>query len=174
MNSSQELNTDRLILREMKKSDSEFIFRLRSDESVNKFIKRERMKFKHEADQFIDMIIAGTKENKWKSWIITLKSDLNMIGSICLWNFSADRKTAEIGYDLLPSFQGNGYMNESTKSVIQYGFEVLKLESIDAFTNKKNIKSISLLNKNGFKLNESRIDDDNIENNIYELHNYVS
>ena len=35
-----------------------------------------------------------------------------MIGSICLWNFTDNQKSAEIGYDLSPKYQRKGIMNE--------------------------------------------------------------
>ena len=61
-----------------------------------------------------------------------------MIGSICLWNFSEDRKVAEIGYDLDPKYQRKGIMTESINAVLNFGFRKLSLEKIEAFTQKQN------------------------------------
>jgi ribosomal-protein-alanine N-acetyltransferase len=57
------------------------------------------------------------------------------IGSICFWNITADEDCAEIGYDLLPLFHGQGIMQEATKAIIKYGFEGMKLNKIVADLN---------------------------------------
>ena len=57
---------------------------------------------------------------------------------------------AEIGYALLPGFQGKGIMQEAIEKVIEYGFISMKLKSIVADLKPANIKSIKLLERNGF------------------------
>ena len=86
-----------------------------------------------------------------------------MIGSICLWNFSEDQKTAEIGYDLSPDYQGKGIMHESLCRIIEFGFQNLNLEFIEAFTHYKNEPSKKLLENNGFKLVPGKKDEDRNE-----------
>ena len=74
----------------------------------------------------------------------------NLIGVVCLWNFTEDLRTAELGYELMPAFQKQGFMQEAISSVLHYGFEQIFLDNIEAFTHKKNKNSIKLLKKNGF------------------------
>ncbi|HUM46715.1 MAG TPA: GNAT family protein, partial [Chitinophagales bacterium] len=57
---------------------------------------------------------------------------------------------AEIGYSLLPGYWGRGIMLESITAVIRFGFEILKLHSIEANVNPSNIPSIKLLERSGF------------------------
>ena len=83
-------------------------------------------------------------------------------------------KTAEVGYDLSPNFQGEGIMHESLKSVMKFGFDKLKLETIEAFTHKLNGSSIKLLERNGFDLVEGKKDEHNTDNIIYELNRISS
>jgi ribosomal-protein-alanine N-acetyltransferase len=92
-----------------------------------------------------------------------------MIGSICLWNFSKDKKIAEIGYDLSPQYQGKAIMDESLKGVLRFGFDELNLDSIEAYTNRLNESSKNLLVKNGFKRVWEKKDEDNLDNIIYEI-----
>ena len=93
-----------------------------------------------------------------------------MIGNICLWNLSEDCKTAELGYDLIPEYQGEGIMDEAVKAVLHFGFNQLKLELVEAFTSKQNESSKKLLLRNQFVWNASRKDPENDDNIIYELH----
>ncbi|RLJ30734.1 acetyltransferase (GNAT) family protein [Chryseobacterium sp. 7] len=57
---------------------------------------------------------------------ISLKDQLNLIGTICLWNFSQDCKTTEVGYELLPEYHRQGIMCEALK-VLNFGFNELNI-----------------------------------------------
>lgn len=51
---------------------------------------------------------------------------------------------------LLPENQGKGILSEAIKEVVKYGFDVMKLHSIEAIINPENIGSEKVLQKNGF------------------------
>ena len=167
-----ELKTERLLLRKIKVSDVDEVLFLRSDKTVNEFIERpENRKTKNKADalKFIEKIITEIENNKSISWEITFINNPKMIGSICLWNFSNNLKTAEIGYALNPKFQNQGIMNEAIICVIDYGFNKLNLDKIEAYTHVENKNSKKLLEKNGFQLNNNRKDKNNLSNIIFEI-----
>jgi [ribosomal protein S5]-alanine N-acetyltransferase len=50
----------------------------------------------------------------------------------------------------LPEFQRKGYISEALTAILNYGFETIKLNCIDAFVDKDNIKSIKILERFGF------------------------
>lgn len=169
-----EITTERLFFRKIEKSDCDVILFLRSDKTVTKYIERpENRKIKNIADaiKFIKELNEYLETNKSISWGITLKNNPNIIGTICLWNFSESNKTAEIGYDLHPKFQRKGFMNEALKAIINFGFKNLKLDKIEVFTHYKNENSKRLLENNGFQFIENRKDTDNKSNIIFELEN---
>lgn len=163
------LQTQRLILREPQIADWPVVSYLRTDSTVNQFVKRSSAETEEEAIEFIENALANMAKDELVNWFICLKDDPKMIGSICLWNISEDRKTAEIGYDLNPQFWGKGIMHEAMQAVIKYGFEILALHRIEAYTSYKNSASLGLLRKNGFKLNKEKTDADNPDNRIFEL-----
>ena len=170
------IETKKLILRQISESDCESILYLRSDEIINKFIERpENRKTKtiEDAIKFINQIDENLNTNKSIAWGIQLNDDAKIIGTICLWNFSHDQKTAEVGYDLDPKFQGKGIMSESLKSILEYGFNDLNLDLIEAYTHQKNESSKSLLEKNNFTLVLNKIDEDNRNNLVYEIKNPI-
>lgn len=172
-----EIKTERLFLRKIEESDCDNILFLRSDITVNKFIERpENRKTKNKTDaiKFINEINEAFEKNKSVSWGITLKNNPKVIGTICLWNFSENNKTAEVGYDLNPEFQRFGIMNEALNSIIDFGFNKLKLDTIEAFTHKENENSKKLLEKNEFVFIETRTDLENDSNIIFELKNIRS
>ena len=94
-----------------------------------------------------------------------------MIGTVCLWNFSLDNKIAEIGYELIPDYQKKGFMTEAVNSVVNFAFNHLKLDKIEAYTHKENENSKKLLLTSNFNLNINKKDLNNITNVIYEIKN---
>ena len=168
-NNFPKIKTERLSLLRLKESDWEMISFLRTDKNVNEFIERSSAETKDKALEFIQKVNTEFKNGKSIYWKITEKSTDKMIGSICLWNFSKDRKTAEIGYDLSPLYQGKGIMNESLNSIVEFGFQKLGLELIEAYTHYKNDSSKKLLERNGFELERGIKHKDNKNNIIYKL-----
>lgn len=164
-----EIQTERLLLRRLKPSDWEMISYLRSDEKVNEWVKRASAESKEKALAFISKTNRGIENRNLYYWAITEKNSDQMIGSICLWNFSKDQKIAEVGYDLSPKFQRKGIMNESLKRVLDFGFKELNLDFIEAYTHRQNESSKLLLERNGFVLILSKKDENNQDNIIYEL-----
>lgn len=168
-NEFPEIKTERLLLRKLKPADWEMISYLRSDKDINEFVKRPSAESKEKAMEFISKINDGINNQSLYYWTITEMNNIKMIGSICLWNFSKDKKIAEIGYDLSPKFQGKGIMNESLKNTLEFGFKNLHLDLIEAYTHKKNESSKKLLKRNGFTLVKGKKDKHNLDNIIYEI-----
>ena len=169
LNHFPEIKTERLLLRRLKQSDWEMISYLRSDRGVNEFVKRPSAESKEKAIEFILKTNKAIEKRNLYYWAIAEIISAQMIGSICLWNFSKDQKAAEVGYDLSPKYQGKGIMNESLKSILEFGFKILNLDSIEAYTHKDNKSSKKLLERNRFKLVVNKKDKHNQDNIIYKL-----
>jgi len=168
-NNFPEIQTERFLLKRLENSDWKMISFLRSDKNVNEFVQRPNADTKEKALKFIQKINTGMDNLDLYYWKITERGKNEMIGSICLWNFSKDHKTAEVGYDLSPDYQGKGIMNESLKNITEFGFRKLNLNLIEAYTHNYNKSSTKLLEKNGFNLVKGKKDDHNADNVIYEL-----
>ncbi len=168
------LSTERLILRPLESSDEDEIFLLRSDEEVNRYIDRPRPASKKDAEAFIIRIQKGVASGESYYWGITLKNDTTLVGTICLWNLSADKKYGEIGYELSPSQQGKGIMKEAMKAVINYAFETIGITTLEAYTHKDNTASTKLLQHFGFKAVPLKKDADNENNVIWQKTSNVS
>jgi len=163
------IETARLILKEINESHVEDILKIRSNEIINQFVKRISPKTNYDALQFILTIKERTQNNQTLYLGITYKNQPDLIGTICLWNFSEDRKTAEVGYELLPDYHRKGIMSEALKAVLDYGFNNLHLQEILAFTSRYNENSKGLLLKHHFILEEGRTDEGFPDNIIFSL-----
>ncbi|RZK17560.1 MAG: N-acetyltransferase [Pedobacter sp.] len=145
------LKTERLILRQLENNDANEIYALRSNDQVNKYLERKPSESIDDAKVFIQAIHKNIQNNHSFYWAINLNGSDKLVGTICLFDFSADNLKAEIGYELLPDFQGKGIMQEAFAKVIDFGIQDLRLDSIEATTHRENKKSIALLEKFNFK-----------------------
>lgn len=145
------LSTNRLLLRQLTLEDENEIFFLRSDERILEFINIPKAKTLEDAKAYIQMINNLINENISILWGMTLKENTEkIIGTICLWNISEELNRGEIGYVLHPDFQGKGIMQEAAEKVVDFGFETMKLNTIEAHLHQNNLKSINLLKRNHF------------------------
>lgn len=164
------LTTDRLVLRQAIPNDAAQIHYLRSDDLINQFIPtRKKSESVEDAAAFIENKRLEVTNNKLIYWAISLKDNPQLIGTICLWNLSQELSKGELGYDLSSIFQGKGIMSEAVKKVVQFGFDNMNLEIIEAYTQNNNMGSIRLLEKNNFLWDENSKDKMNDRNMIFVL-----
>lgn len=148
------LTTKRLALRQLLPEDDRDLYALRSDDRVNQFIDRPKPASIEEVQAFIQNLNAGVRQREWMYWVIARRTDFRLIGTICLWNIVVETSTAEIGYELIPEAQGQGFMQEALEEVVAFGFQAMNLKKIEAWTHPANTASIRLLEKTGFKVDE--------------------
>jgi ribosomal-protein-alanine N-acetyltransferase len=144
------LTTERLRLRQISETDVNEIFFLRSDERVMRYIDKAPARTPEDAYEFIRKTSELEKSADAVTWAICLKEDSKLLGIICLWNIKKEHYRAEVGYNLHPDYWGKGIMQEAIQEVINFGFKVMKLHSIEANINPDNEASIRLLEKNNF------------------------
>ena len=151
------LTTERLMLRKLVVSDEPEIFTLRSDHEINKYLDRPASKTMEDARNFINKVNENIDKNDSLYWAIILSNQNKLVGTICLFGFSAGNNQCEIGYELLTNFQGRGIMKEAAQKVIDYAFNIIQVQKIEAFSHRDNERSITLLEKLSFStLDEPR------------------
>ena len=72
-------------------------------------------------------------------------------GTICLWQFKKEHYRAEVGYVLFPNYWRKGIMKEALLKVLDFGFQTIRLHSIEAHISPDNAASAALLESAGFK-----------------------
>jgi len=147
-------------------SDWQAIKKLRNHELCQKYVRRE-IASSEEIQNKISTWIKNIGNSSIYFWVITHTENKNILGTICFWNLSEDRLTAEIGYELHPEYWSHGYMSEAKKAVLAVGFTDLGFKNIEAHTHQENFASQKLLEKNGFYLDEGRKEKDFPENLIF-------
>jgi ribosomal-protein-alanine N-acetyltransferase len=144
------LETERLLLRRVDANDIKEIFALRSNPETMKYIPRPLVKTDEEALEHINMIDSKIDSNEGINWAITLKDNPKLIGIIGHYRIKPENYRAELGYMLLPEYHGKGIVSEAVKEAVKYGFQVMKLNSLEAIIAPENYGSAKVLEKNGF------------------------
>jgi [ribosomal protein S5]-alanine N-acetyltransferase len=145
------LETKRLLLRRLVKSDASILWRLRNTEAVMQFIDRPRQKDIEETEDFIAIIDEKINTNTDINWGIFLASKPNeLIGTIGFYRNQPEHYRGEIGYMLDSDFWRKGIMSEAIEKVVDYGFNAIKFHTIEACINPDNAASRALLLKHEF------------------------
>lgn len=114
MNSPQ-LETERLILRKFTDNDLEALFAILKDEKVNTFLPWFPLKSMEEAQAFYESVyLAKYRMPQAYAYALCRKEDNTPVGYV---NVETD-DSHDMGYAILPEFQGRGYVTEAASAVI--------------------------------------------------------
>ena len=142
--------TERLFIEEATPEDASFFLILLNTPNWITYIGDRNIKTEEEAAQYISAIIVKSyHDNGFGLYKLTVKEDNKPIG-ICGFVKRNYLPHADIGFALLPEFEGKGYAYEAAKSLMQYGFTRLLFSTLLAVTLAENGRSQKLLYKLGF------------------------
>jgi RimJ/RimL family protein N-acetyltransferase len=152
------LETERLILREVVKSDAAFMLDLLNQPSFIKYIGDRNVRTIAESENFIETRYRKSyADHGYGLYLVELKFQIPnskfQIG-ICGFVKRDNFEYADIGFAFLPQFEGKGYAFESASAVLKYGWTVLGFRQVLAITTQDNDKSGRLLEKLGFGFDE--------------------
>lgn len=145
------LETERLNLRKLSKSDAGFILELLNEPS---FLQNIGDKGVRNNDDAVQYILTGPIDSYERygfgQWLVELKDSGEPIGMCGLMKKDA-LPDADIGFAFLPRFWSKGYAVEAATAVMAYGSRDLGLRRIVAVVNPDNEGSIRVLEKIGLK-----------------------
>ncbi|MGB7786483.1 MAG: GNAT family N-acetyltransferase, partial [Salinimicrobium sp.] len=145
------LETERLLLRQISLKDAPDIQDIRSNEQVMSFMDSHRHTSVEDAENFIEEGLRIYEAKNGLFWGLEEKATGEFIGDLSFWKIDKKNCRAEIGYTLKPEFWGSGYMKEAMLRIFDFGFNDLKLHSLEANINPKNENSRGILLRLGFK-----------------------
>jgi len=146
------IETERLLLRQITNDDVDILFKYWSDNEVTKFMNLSPFKSITQVLEMLRLLNDLFEQQQALRWGITTKFDGQIIGT-CGYNtgLNKDSFIGEIGYELGKEYWGFGYMQETLQALIEYGFQCMNLNRIEAYVMVENTVSLNLLNKLGFK-----------------------
>lgn len=144
------IQTERLLLRNVKKEDASDMLKYLSDEVVVKHMGLDPFQNVKDALEEIHWYDSIYKECSGIRWGITLKGEDKVIGTCGFLNRALKHYKAEVGFELSKEYWERGIAGEALEAVIKYGFQNFELERIEALIEPENIASQRLVEKQGF------------------------
>ena len=146
------LETERLIVRHLSpEQDAEFMLELLNEPAFIKNIADRGVRTTEDARQYLASgPLASYEQNGFGMYAVELKESGVPVG-VCGLVKREGLDDVDIGYAFLERFWSNGYAYESASAVLDYGRDVLGLESIVAITTPDNRGSIRVLEKIGLR-----------------------
>ena len=132
----------------MRLADVSDIFEIRSDPLVREKYGREPVPSLAQVRRWIGAREAGRRKRDNIFWVFVAKG--KAVGSCCFWNFDAESRCAELGYELNRAYWHKGIASEALPPVIVFGFDGIGLNRIEACPLVENGASNGLLKKLGF------------------------
>lgn len=144
------LETERLVLRPIRHEDKEDLFAIRSNPETMRYVPRPVAQTVEDVLPLIDAIQTAVKNDEGMNWVIALKGSDKLIGMVGYVHFTKPHYRGEVGYILHSDYHNKGIMREAMAAVLDYGFNVMKLHSIEAIINPANTASMNVVEKCGF------------------------
>ena len=149
------LETNRLLLRDMEKTDAPALFEMDSNPEVMKFLGTPSQSLQ-ESEQMIQYIRDQYVRNGIGRWAIQHRETGAFMGW-CGIKYLDDRVINEktnfhdLGYRLLPAYWQQGYAFEAAEACCTYAFEVMKLSTLVGMVDVANTGSCRIMEKLGFQ-----------------------
>jgi ribosomal-protein-alanine N-acetyltransferase len=147
---TQELRTERLLLRKIVPEDAEAVFKWMSDPEVARYECWTPHSFVGYSRGYIREVFGDYQSDRLYWWGIELDGEL--VGSVCVVNVDDLDRRALLGYALRRDCWSKGYTTEAVKAVLRYMFLEVGLNRLEATHAVDNPASGSVLQKAGFVL----------------------
>ena len=149
---TQNIDTTRLFLRRFTITDAESVFsNWISDPEVQHNYGEPTYDTIFDTRQLLEKWIRSYDNNEFYRWAIILKETNVCIGQIAFYEVSAKAQRVDVEYCVGRAYWGNGYAPESLKAVIDYVFDKMQFNRVQAFHRSKNHPSGIVLKKAGMK-----------------------
>lgn len=144
---SEIFQTERLILRKLSSNDTGFIIELVNSPGWLQYIGYRNIHTTEDALKYLqDGPLKSYEQHGFGLLLIQLKTTEAPIGMCGLLKRDT-LPLPDLGYALLPAYEGNGYITEATSAYLTYVEQQLRIEKLLAITSLDNEKSIRVLEK---------------------------
>jgi [ribosomal protein S5]-alanine N-acetyltransferase len=148
--SAPTLLTARLRLRPFDDSDANALFALHSNAHVLRYWDAPPWSERLRAEQFIAACRQIAEAGTGTRLAMDRVSDGAFIGWCGLTRWNPDYRSASIGYCLDDAAWGHGYATEAGRALLQWAFDTLDINRVQAETDTRNGASARVLEKLGF------------------------
>ena len=145
------IETRRLLLKGLSPNDMKLIFENNSKDEI-KGILGHRSEEDFIKEEFKQRSGYSSYNRSFILFLLIDKASNCIIGRCALHNWNKENSRAEIGYHIEDNnFKRQGLMSEAIEAILEYGFNQINLNRIEALASVNNIPSLQLLEKYNFK-----------------------
>ena len=126
------LITQRLIVRPARLGDAQDLFDYSKDPEVARHVLWEAHKSVHQTRQYVRFLLRQYRMCAPSSFVIELRQTGKVIGTIGYMWVQPENRSAEVGYSLSRAYWNQGLMSEALAAVVEFGFDALRLNRIEA------------------------------------------
>lgn len=165
----KEFETERLIIRPTLEEDAKLIYELMNSPKFIKYVGDREINSIDDAKKHIQTkLLSQLSELGYSSYSLVKKADEEKVG-ICGLYSREGVDGIDIGFGLLPQYEGFGYALEASQRILKAAFEEFEIRKIKAITSKNNLASQRLLEKLGLELKgETKLPNEDNEILLYE------
>lgn len=145
------LETERLIFRAVKRSDLQDINEYASNPKTSEFLLWEPHKSLEFTREFIELVLSRYKSGEYNDWALVHKETNKMIGTCGFTRIDQENSIVEIGYVISPKYWGMGYATEAASKIIEFAFDELQVNRIEAKFMFGNEASLAVMKNIGMK-----------------------
>jgi RimJ/RimL family protein N-acetyltransferase len=144
------LQTERLRLRPFSEADADALFALHSDAHVLRYWDSPPWTERDRAGRFLAGCRQLAEEGTGARLAMDRAADGVFLGWCSLTRWNPDHRSASLGYCLGDAAWGHGYATEGARALLQWAFDTLDLNRVQAETDTRNAASARVLEKLGF------------------------
>jgi RimJ/RimL family protein N-acetyltransferase len=153
------LHTARLLLRPFTDADADAIFALQSSPVVLRYWDAPPWKDFKQSERFLGVCRQLEKEGTGVRLAIERAADRRFIGWCQVINWTPGHRRARLGYCFDDAAWGQGFATEAVGALLEWAFDALDLNRVQAETDTRNTASGRVLEKLGF-IREGRLRED--------------
>jgi ribosomal-protein-alanine N-acetyltransferase len=148
------LTTARLELRKFELTDASFILELLNTPAWLQFIGDRNVKNEQDAVAYLENRLIKGYENGFGFYVMMLQDSKVPIGIVGFVK-RAELPHVDIGYALLPAYEGKGYAYEAAQATLEYGKKALGFTTVLAIITPNNVRSIKLIEQLGLQYQQT-------------------
>lgn len=143
------IETDRLILRRLTRKDVHNMFEYTSDPEISTHTTWFAHQSIEDTMRYIEHNLRLQDQHQVHEWGIVDKKGKKVIGTCGYTMWKPNHRTAEIAYAIARPYWGQGLMTEAVQAVLQFGFDKMELNRVEARCMVDNLGSERVMQKIG-------------------------
>jgi len=118
---------------------------------VVRYTPRTAWKTPADGEAWFGRVMVNHKNGEALQFVIVLRESGRPIGTIALFHFNEPVCSGEVGYSLAREYWGRGLTTEALAAFVNFGFDTMGLQRLNAELDPRNVASARVLEHAGFR-----------------------